>query len=57
MVIAIALVVAVALVAVADTVQELIAAVMELVELMADVTMPMFVTVVAAGLAAKNGQG
>ena len=36
--------------AAADTVEELVAAVMELVELVADVT------VVAAGLAAKNGQ-
>ena len=41
----------------ADTVQELVAAVVELLELVADVTVPVFVTVVAAGLAAKNEQG
>ena len=57
MVVAIALVVAVALVAEADTVKELVAAVMELVELVADVTMPVFVTVVAADLAVKNAEG
>ena len=42
---------------VADMTQELVEAVVELVELVADVTMPVFVTVVAAGLAARNGQG
>ena len=57
MVVAIARVVAVAPVAVADTVQELVAAVMELVELVAHATMLVFITVVATGLAAKNGQG
>ena len=51
---AIALVVAGALVAEADTVQELVAAVVELVELVADATVLVFVRVVAAGLAAKT---
>ena len=60
MVIAIVLVIAAALVAVADTVQELVAAVVELeelVELVADFTIWVFGRVVAAGLAAKKGQG
>ena len=56
-VVAIALVVAGALVAEADMVQELVATVVELVKLVADVTVLVFVRVVAAGLAAKNGQG
>ena len=43
MVVAIALVVAVALVVEADTAQELVAAVVEFVELVADVTVPEFV--------------
>ena len=45
------------MVAEADTVQELVAAVAEFAELVADVTVPVFVSVVAASLAAKNGQG